>query len=118
MDDPMALLHEAEGNSASGHPQHRGCGSIDCCTERYEIVVLLPNSELTKGNNKPDADAHTVRLGRKTMAGGLFKLPITLLFEVRNIKCGYSGLQIYGGPGSLSHDFKIWPITFQGSEPS
>ena len=25
------------------------------------------------------------------------------------------GLQIYGGPGSLSHDFKIWPITFQGS---
>ena len=29
-----------------------------------------------------------------------------------------SGLQIYGGPGSLSHDFKIWPITFQGSGPS
>ena len=28
-----------------------------------------------------------------------------------------SGLQIYGGPGSLSHDFKIWPITFQGSGP-
>ena len=24
-------------------------------------------------------------------------------------------LQIYGGPGSLSHDFKIRPITFQGS---
>ena len=30
----------------------------------------------------------------------------------------YVGLQIYGGPGSLSHDFKIWPITFQGSGPS
>ena len=29
-----------------------------------------------------------------------------------------SGLQIYGGPGSLSHDFRIWPITFQGSGPS
>ena len=29
--------------------------------------------------------------------------------------CGSPGLQIYGGPGSLSHDFKIWPITFQGS---
>ena len=29
-----------------------------------------------------------------------------------------AGLQIYGGPGSLSHDFKIWPITFQGSGPS
>ena len=29
-----------------------------------------------------------------------------------------SGLQIYGGPGSLSHDFKIWPITFQDSGPS
>ena len=27
------------------------------------------------------------------------------------------GLQIYGGPGSLSHDFKIWPFTFQGSGP-
>ena len=29
-----------------------------------------------------------------------------------------AGLQIYGGPGSLSHDFKIWPITFQGIGPS
>ena len=29
-----------------------------------------------------------------------------------------TGLQIYGGPGSLSHDFKIWPTTFQGSGPS
>ena len=29
-----------------------------------------------------------------------------------------TGLQIYGGPGSLSHDFKIWPITFQGSGPT
>ena len=29
-----------------------------------------------------------------------------------------AGLQIYGGPGSLSHDFRIWPITFQGSGPS
>ena len=28
------------------------------------------------------------------------------------------GIQIYGGPGSLSLDFKIWPITFQGSGPS
>ena len=27
-------------------------------------------------------------------------------------------LQIYGGRGSLSHDIKIWPITFQGSWPS
>ena len=31
---------------------------------------------------------------------------------------GNTGPQIYGGPGSLSHDFKIWPITFQGSGPS
>ena len=30
----------------------------------------------------------------------------------------WAGLQIYGGHGSLSHDFKIWPITFQGSGPS
>ena len=33
------------------------------------------------------------------------------------ISC-FAGLQIYGGPGSLSHDFKIWPITFEGSGPS
>ena len=72
------------------HPQHQGCDSFDCCTERYEIAVLLPNPELTKGNKKCDADAHTVRLRRKTMADGLFKLPLTLLFVVRNVKCGYS----------------------------
>ena len=30
----------------------------------------------------------------------------------------YPGLWIFGGPRSLSHDFKIWPITFQGSGPS
>ena len=28
-----------------------------------------------------------------------------------------TGLQIYRGPGSLSRDFKKWPITFQGSGP-
>ena len=38
---------KAEGNSASGHPQHLGGDSFDCCTERYEIIVLLPNSEDT-----------------------------------------------------------------------
>ena len=46
---------EAEGNSASDHSQHRGGDSFDCCTERYEIVVLLPKSKLTKGKNKRDA---------------------------------------------------------------
>ena len=30
----------------------------------------------------------------------------------------YTGFQTYGGPGSLSHDFKIWSITFKGSGPS
>ena len=30
----------------------------------------------------------------------------------------HTGLLIYGRPGSLSHDFKIWSITFQGSGPS
>ena len=49
VDDPMQCCPrpKAEGNSASGHPQHRGGDSFDCCTERYEIVVLLPNSEDT-----------------------------------------------------------------------
>ena len=41
------LWPKAEGNRASGHPQHRGGDSFDCCTERYKIVVLLPNSEDT-----------------------------------------------------------------------
>ena len=49
VDDPMHCCPrpKAEGNSASGHPQHRGGDSFDCCTERYEIAVLLPNSEDT-----------------------------------------------------------------------
>ena len=89
VDNPMALLHEAEGNSASGHPQHRGCDSFYCFTERYEIVVLLPNSELTKV-----IMSVTLMCERKTMMDGLFKLgtkgPITSLFVVRNIKCGYA----------------------------
>ena len=55
----MALLHQAKGNSASGHPQHRGCDSFDCCKEMYDIVVLLPNSERTKGNNKRNAVVFT-----------------------------------------------------------
>ena len=55
---------EADCDSASGHSQHRGGESFDCCTERYEIVVLLPNSKLTKGNNKRDADARRVCYGR------------------------------------------------------
>ena len=32
--------------------------------------------------------------------------------EMQLNRVGNSGLQIYGGPRSLSHDFKIWPITF------
>ena len=32
-------MPKAEGNSASGHPQHLVGDSFDCCTERYEIVV-------------------------------------------------------------------------------
>ena len=30
------------------HPQHRGGDSFDCYTEKYRIVVLLPNSEQYK----------------------------------------------------------------------
>ena len=32
----------------------------------------------------------SVRIRRKTTADGLLKLPITSLFVVRNIQCGYS----------------------------
>ena len=49
MYQPMALLHEAE--------------------EKYGIVVLLTNSELTEGNNKCDADAHTVRFTTEDHGG-------------------------------------------------
>ena len=70
MDDPIAPLHEAEGNSASGHPQHRESDSLDCCTERYELVVLLPNSELIKGNNKRAYGSFTT----EDHGGGLFKV--------------------------------------------
>ena len=52
---------KAEGKSALGNTQHLGCDSFDCCTERCGIVVLLPNSELTRCNNKHDADARTFR---------------------------------------------------------
>ena len=49
VDDPMHCCPRpsASGNSASGHPQHLVGDSFVCCTERYEIVVLLPNSEDT-----------------------------------------------------------------------
>ena len=47
----MTLWHcctrpKAEGNSASGYPQHLGCHSFDCCTERYEIFVYYPTQNL------------------------------------------------------------------------
>ena len=42
----------------------------------------------------------------------------TGMLTKQQITLGLTGLQIYGGPASLSHDFKIWPITFQGSGPS
>ena len=88
--------------SPPGHLQYRGDDSFDCCTERYEIVVLLPNSEHTKGNNIKynlhDADARTVRLHRKMFSynGGYgvqfghLKLLLTSLFVVRKFKSGCS----------------------------
>ena len=41
VDGPMNCCPRpsASGNSSSGHPQHLGGDSFDCCTERYEIVV-------------------------------------------------------------------------------
>ena len=41
VDDPMNCCPRpsASDNSSSGHPQHLGGDSFDCCTERYEIVV-------------------------------------------------------------------------------
>ena len=73
---------------------HRVIHSTEGCTEKYEIhaVFLLPNSELTMGSLIISAMLMHVRfvLRWKTMAGGLFKLPITSLIVARNIKFGYS----------------------------
>ena len=62
---------KAEGNSASGHPQHRGCAVLTVAPKGHsEIVVLLPNSELTKGNNKKH-DAGARADGRPWRMGSL-----------------------------------------------
>ena len=53
---PRATVHRVIHRTRRGE-------SFDCCTERYEIVVLLPNSKLTKGNNKRNADARRVCCG-------------------------------------------------------
>ena len=42
---PSGLVRVVFGPSC--HPQHLVFDGFDCCTERYEIVVLLPNSEDT-----------------------------------------------------------------------
>ena len=47
----------------------------------------------------------------------IHKLGLTQESLSSNFGNNKAGLQIYGGPGSLSNDFKIWPITFQGSGP-
>ena len=44
------------------------------------------------------------------LSGPLTKVLLYRTFDVQNLTV--TGLQIYGGPGSFSHDFKIWPITF------
>ena len=83
---------KANGNSASGQQQHGGCDSFDCCTERYEIVVLLTKSELSLQMVIISVMLMTVWsvYDRRPWLERLFKLLITSLFVVRNIKCGYS----------------------------
>ena len=56
----MTRWHCCMMQKASGHPQHRA--QFLLLHRKCEMVVLLPNSELTKGNNKRDADARKVRL--------------------------------------------------------
>ena len=48
--------------------------------------------------------------------GGCSKQDAQTLQKIQN-EATRPGLQIYGGPRSLSHYLKIWPITFQGSGP-
>ena len=51
---------------------HTMSRSVCCVSLSLSIVVLLPNSELTKDKIKRDVDARTVHLRRKTMAGAAF----------------------------------------------
>ena len=44
VDQLMNYHPRPEGDSSSGGPQHQGADSFDCCPERYNIDVLLPNS--------------------------------------------------------------------------
>ena len=39
----IARGRKAEGDSASGRPQHRGGDSFHCCPKIFVTVVLLPN---------------------------------------------------------------------------
>ena len=61
------------------------------CTERYEIVDLLPNSELSLQMVIISTMLMPVRFiyDGRAWRERLFKLPITSLFVVRNIKCWY-----------------------------
>ena len=60
-----------------------------------------------------------VHVGSSGMIGSLMGTHNVVIYaKIIQKKSRHSGLQIYGGPGPLSHDFKIWPITFQGSGPS
>ena len=50
---------------------------------------------------------------------GIFTMITRDMFFQKNYTSNvHASLQIYGRPGTLSHDLKIWPITFQGSGPS
>ena len=42
VDDPMALLHEAGGNSASDHPQHRWCDSLTVAQKGMKKLFYYP----------------------------------------------------------------------------
>ena len=59
----------------------------------------------------------TTAIHRHT-SGNITNRNLITLKHNKIFTCAFAGLQIYAGPGSLSHAFKIWPITFQGSGPS
>ena len=57
-------------------------------------------------------DAYCVQKAVEEMGTSEPTLIGILCTRSSKVRFSVSALQIYGGPGSLSHDFKIWPITF------
>ena len=114
-----ALLPKAEGTSVSGHPQHLRGDSFDCCTERYEIVVLLRAvaAYLKVVRRRKPSSAEGTRRGRAwegelfpLFLGGFGGLPLELFWILSASMCVFNVFFMHLGT-DFSQDFlleNIW----------